>query len=307
MNKILNNKVFSVIIILIIYVLAFLVGFLTYKYLPIENILLKFFICDLLATIIVFMGSMLFRNSSVYDPYWSILPMIITPFFIKETSGFIMPNIIILIFIELWGLRLTLNWLIRFKSLKNQDWRYTNLQTKHPKLWPVISFTGIHLVPTLVVFFAMLPVFAYVNVFMPIEVNNEVITPMPINGTFFICILVSFLAILLETVADAQMQKFKKDITNAGKINRTGLWKVSRHPNYFGEILFWFSMFLFYISVDTKLWVLVFSPLIVFLLFVVVSIPMMEKREINNKEGYEEYKKETNMLLPFFPPQNNKK
>ena len=148
--------------------------------------------------------------------------------------------------------------------------------------------------PTLVVYVAMLPVFSYINQFIVSE-------NLQLNGTFFICIVVSLIAIIVETIADLQMDKFKKDENNIGKINRTGLWKVSRHPNYFGEILFWFSMFLFDLSIGDELWILVFSPLIMFLLFACVSIPLLEKRQLANKPEYAEYKKETNMLLPIFP------
>ncbi len=106
----------------------------------------------------------------------------------------------------------------------------------------------------------------------------------------------------IEGVADGQMLKFKKDPNNVGKINQTGLWKNSRHPNYFGEIAFWFSLFLFSMTISNR-WVLLFCPLIVFLLFAFISIPMMEKRQLANKKGYDEYKKKTNLLLPIWPPQ----
>lgn len=305
MKKLLDSKIISVIIILIIYIIAFIGGYLSYKWIPLKNELLKFLVADVIATCIVFIGSMICHNSSVYDPYWSVLPMVVVPFFIGQTIGFKLVTIVILVIVELWGLRLTMNWLMRFKNLKHQDWRYVNIQTKHPKLWPLISLFGVHLLPTLVVYIAMLPIFGYVDAFKPIEVDGQLTYPMNINGTYFICIIVALFAIIIETVADLEMDAFRKNPENKGKINRKGLWKKSRHPNYFGEILLWFSMFLFYMSVDGTLWVLIFSPLIVFLLFVIVSIPMLEKRELNNKEGYAEYKKETNMLIPFFAP--NKK
>ena len=124
------------------------------------------------------------------------------------------------------------------------------------------------MLPTIIVFIGLLPVFAYVDAF---EKNVE------INGTYFISLIVCLIAIVIEMLADIQMNKFKKNPENVGKINRNGLWKKSRHPNYFGEILFWFSMFLFNLSVRSDLWILIFCPLIVFLLFISISIPMLEK------------------------------
>lgn len=300
-----NSKTFALTITLIIYLLAFVASCLAYKVLPIENILLKFLIGDIVATIIVYCGSMIFNNSSIYDPYWSIAPMIMTPFFLIEAKN-INPDVVIVnpytivmvIIVEIWGIRLTLNYLLRWKNLNHEDWRYIKIKDKYPKIWPLISLFGIHLLPTLIVFMAMLPVFSYFNAF---------INGATLNSTWIICVVVSIVAIIIETVADKQMNNFKKNPQNVGKICRNGLWKKSRHPNYFGEIMFWFSMFLFSISVQDAMWVLIFSPLIVFLLFVVITIPMMEKRQIENKLEYALYKKETNMLLPVWPPVNETK
>lgn len=288
-----DSKLWSTILIVVVYALAFGGCYFTYAFLPIKHTLLQFLICDIVATIIVYLGSCILKNASVYDPYWSIAPMVMTPLFIHLTVGFHFYTILILALIELWGLRLTLNWFHRFKGLSHQDWRYTHFQTQHPKLWWLISLGGIHLLPTLVVFMAMLPVFSYINAFYK---------TVEINGTLVICICVAILAIVIETLADIQMDYFKKHTQRSGEINRIGLWKKSRHPNYFGEILFWVSMFLFCISVASNMWVMIFSPLVVFLLFGVVSIPMMEKRQLQTKPEYEKYKKETNLLLPILAP-----
>lgn len=300
-----NSKSFAIIITLIIYSLAFVACYFIYKVLPIENILLKFFIVDIIATVIVFIGSMICNNSSIYDPYWSVAPMVMVPLFVLEAEEinpdidvFNIYTIVMILIVEIWGIRLTLNCLVRWKNLNHQDWRYVKFQEMHPRLWPLISLTGIHLMPTLVVFVAMLPIFSYINAF-----NNGAV----LNGTWFICIIVSLVAILIETIADKQMDIFRKNPDNKGEICRIGLWKNSRHPNYFGEIIFWFGMFLFAISVQDAMWILIFSPLIIFLLFVIVSIPMMEKRQIKNKPEYAQYKKETNMLLPIWPPLKEEK
>ncbi len=298
-----NNKFISIIILILIYALAFIGGYYLTKLMNLNNLLLRFFLGDIIATVIVYIGSLIFNNASVYDPYWSVAPMIMAPLFAlslninKQYNLFI---ITIIVLIELWGLRLTINWFKRFDNLNSEDWRYAKFKAKfNPFIYQIINFFGFHMMPTLVVFFAMLPTFSYMNQFILSE-------GLTLNGTFFICIIVSIIAIVIEMIADLQMDKFRKNPENIGKINRTGLWKVSRHPNYFGEILFWFSMFLFSMSVGDTLWVLIFSPMIMFLLFVCVTIPLMEKRQIANKPEYAIYKKETNMLLPIFPKEIKK-
>lgn len=298
--KVLNNKISSVVIIAVIYVLAFIASYFSFMYIPVENLILKFLLCDIIATIVIFIGSLLCKNASVYGPYWSVLPMVIAPLIAFHTSWFHLFTILILVVIEFWGARLTINWFVRFKNLKVQDWRYTYFQEKHPKLWPIINLFGIHLMPTLIVFIAMLPVFAYMDAFSRIDLNN-------VNMTTIFAFVVSVVAIIVEIVSDIQMNRFKKEEKNQGKINEVGLWKISRHPNYFGEILFWFGMFLFALSVRGEMWVLVFCPLVMFLMFAFISIPLLEKRLLQNKKGYDAYKKRTNMLLPFFAPNTEKK
>lgn len=295
-----NNKYLSTFIVLLIYIIAFIGAFFGFNYIPVENILLKFLVGDLIATVIVYIGSLIFNNASVYDPYWSVGPMVMAPLFMVVLNAVNPFTIIVVVLVEIWGLRLTLNWFKRFDNLKSEDWRYKKYKESHPKIYQLINFGGFHLMPTLVVFLAMLPVFSFMNQFVKEEANPD------LNLTFVICVIVCLIAIIVELFADIQMDKFRKDPANKGKINRTGLWKVSRHPNYFGEILFWFSMFLFTVSIGDELWILVFSPLVMFLLFVCISIPLMEKRQLTNKPEYAEYKKETNMLLPIFPKDNKK-
>lgn len=293
-----DNKLKSILVIIPIYVIAFLGAVLSYIYIPFEFVLLKFLVADVIATIIIYIGSVIFKNASVYDPYWSVSPMIMIIAFLLISNTINLYTIIMVVIVELWGFRLTLNCFKRFKNLNIQDWRYDMYKNKYPKIWQLINFFGIHLMPTLVVFIGMLPAFAYIEAFKTVK---------ELNLTLIFAIAISILAIVIETIADIQTDIFRKKPENIGKINRTGLWKISRHPNYFGEILFWFSLFLMYLSVDGSLWVLLFSPLVVFLLFAIVSIPMMEKRQLENKPDYAEYKKETNMLLPIFAPTNDEK
>lgn len=306
MMKMKRSRVMSFIIIALTYSIALVGCYFLYdefkailpeKY---DNRLLIFLILDCIATIWVFLVSVLFNNSSVYDPYWSVMPMaMIVMYAVKAGNignGFV---ILLVVIILIWGLRLTGNWAYTFRNLHIQDWRYTSLKEGHPKLWFFINLFGIHFIPTLVVFVAMLPAFKYVEEFVG--------AAQPTVGTFLGAI-VALIAIGIETIADVQLHSFRKISSHAGLVNDKGLWKNSRHPNYFGEILFWFGICMMGISFyQDETWVLIFSPLVVFLLFVSISIPMMEKRQLASKPAYKEYKENTNMLLPFGSKTNKDK
>ena len=274
-----KNKVTSILIIAVIYVLATIVGVITFNNLDFDW-MINLLIADVVATIVVFIFSLVFKNASVYDPYWSVQPIVILALLVDEVN---LTVILTLAVVFLWAVRLTANWAYTFKNMYHQDWRYTMLKEKTKKFYPVINFLGIHLVPTLIVYGCTLPA-AYL----------VVSAHQPGFGLAFY--LISLLAVILQLVSDIQMHKYRKN--RATPFIRNGLWKYSRHPNYLGEILMWWGIGIACtIAVPTS-WYLLIGALANTLLFTFVSIPMAEKRQ-GKKEGFEEYKKETNYLLPF--------
>ncbi|MBR2449107.1 MAG: DUF1295 domain-containing protein [Clostridia bacterium] len=281
--KIKDNRVLSFIIVAVVYAVATLCGVLIYLALPISSVWLKLLIADVAATAVTFIFSLIFNNASVYDPYWSVQPIVIAIAFAiggKMTAARLLP----LIAVSLWGVRLTANWAYTFKNLNHQDWRYTMLKEKTGKFYPIVNFLGIHLFPTLVVYACMLPVVYTYALDFKANIGSVV---------FFI---LSILAIILQLVSDTQMQKFRNGKT--GGFIRNGLWKYSRHPNYLGEILMWWGVALAFISAVPNMWYLCVGALVNTLMFLFISIPMADKRQAK-KQGFSEYKAQTRMLLPI--------
>ncbi len=158
------------------------------------------------------------------------------------------------------------------------------LKEKTSKLYPLINFIGIHMVPTLVVYACILPA-GYVIV--------RGISLKPISIIF---ILLSLFAIIIQGVSDCQMHAFRKNKTTV--FIRVGLWKYSRHPNYLGEILMWWGVALAVVFSIPNKWVLILGAILNTILFFAVSIPMADGRQAK-KEGFLEYKNQTRMLLPI--------
>ncbi len=286
-----KNKFISYTILLLIYVVSFLVGLYVFDLLKEMNLLLRFLIMDLTSTVIIFIFSWIFNNSSIYDPYWSVLPQVMVVILALQGDVFHWASYIMIVLVELWGLRLTLNCLIRFKNLSHQDWRYTHFKEKHPKIWPLVNLGGIHLVPTLIVYLLMLPTAAYFD-----AVNNGLATNN-FNLSSILAIVIALAGILFELVSDIQSGYYRKKYPN--QILDKGLWKKSRHPNYFGEIIFWFGIFLLMLSIRDNYWVLVLGPIVNLLMFSFISIPLMEKRLLKKYPAYKEYAEKTNVLLPI--------
>jgi steroid 5-alpha reductase family enzyme len=246
-------------------------------------------ISDVAATVFTFIFSLIFRNASVYDPYWSVQPMVIVLCFVYATHHITVINLIMLIAVHFWGIRLTANWAYTFHGLSYEDWRYRMLREKTGPFYPVINFLGIHMVPTLIVYLCTLPAVFVVR-------SGEAG-----NALSYVFIAVSFFAAILQGAADVQMHRFRKRAE--GGFIREGLWKYSRHPNYLGEILMWWGIGLSSVATLGGEWYLLAGALANTLLFLFVSIPMADKRQAR-KVGFAEYKRATRMLLPI--PKNVK-
>ena len=282
-EKMIKNRTLSFIIIAIVYVLATAGGVLTYIALPFEP-WLSLLIADIVATAITFVFSVIFKNASVYDPYWSVQPIVIlTAFFIYESVTII--NVLLLVVVYIWGVRLTANWAYTFKNLEHQDWRYTKYQNMTKKFYPIVNFFGIHLMPTLIVYACTLPcVFVMQN---------------GLDGNVFsyIFLAISLSAVILQGTADYQIHKFIKN-KNGQNFITSGLWKYSRHPNYLGEILMWWGVGLACVSILPSMWYLLAGAVVNTLLFLFISIPLADGKQAQ-KQGFEEYKNSTRMLLPI--------
>ena len=282
MEKLKQSRVASFIAVTAVYLIAAAVGIALYLNLNLPW-WLSLLIADIAATVVTFVFSLIFANASVYDPYWSVQPpVILTAFFVCHKASIL--GVLLMIAVWFWGIRLTANWAYTFGNLTHQDWRYTMLHEKTGVFYPLINFTGIHMVPTLVVYGCILP--AVYAVVQGVQAN--------VGSVIFICL--SIAAACLQGIADIQMHKFRRNRTTPSI--RIGLWKYSRHPNYLGEIVMWWGIALAVVSAAPHVWYLIVGAVANTLLFLLVSIPMADRRQ-SRKQGFAEYKKQTRMLLPI--------
>jgi len=292
-----DTKIMSSLIIVGIYLLAFVVVYFLFPVLTFTQSMVSVFIADVVATIVVFVFSILFGNSSVYDPYWSVAPPVIVIYLMNLfPQGNSLRQLAVLILVLFWSIRLTLNWLRGWPGLKHQDWRYTSIAEKTGNFYWPVSFFGIHFMPTVFVFLGCLPLWYVLSATAPPGIYDV------------IAIIFTFSAILTEWIADEQLIKFRKSNINSSFMN-SGLWSVSRHPNYLGEISFWGGLFLFVISSsgfrNTSGYWTVMGFVSMVILFKLISIPLMEKRNIERKPGYQEYIQKVPALMPHIFKKSN--
>ncbi len=275
----------------LMYLLAIAVGVTVFMLVPPTwSFAVSIFAADVAMTLVIFAFSVITKNASCYDAYWSLVPLVLVIAHLLGLQTLTWANVPFAIAIGFWGTRLTLNWIKSFYSFEYIDWRYTMLQKSHPKIWFLTNFFGIHFIPTLVVFLAMLP---YIYL---LDQGTQTFSYWSLIG-----LAVSVVATILQLVSDAQMAAFRAKPENKGRCVNTGLWKYSRHPNYFGECLMWLGIYLiafpylFALSPATALYLAV-GTVAMFALFLGISIPMMEKRQ-RTKIGYEQYRKETSIFI----------
>jgi steroid 5-alpha reductase family enzyme len=272
------------------YVLAGVFAWITAVLLRGHHPLTIAFVADLVATAVVFAVSMAVGNSSVYDPYWSVAPPVIAAAWIVAAGSFSARQAVVLALIVAWAVRLTGNWALTWTGLAREDWRYVRIraQTRGSLPWWLVSLTGIQVIPTLVVFAGMLAVWPAVSAgrrpFGPLDVLAVVVT-----GAF----------VVVEAVADLQLRHFAAKAGHEAGIVNAGLWRYSRHPNYLGEIGFWWGLWIFAVAAAPSWWWTVVGPIAMVLLFAFVSVPLMDQRSLDRRPGYAEHMRQVAALVPL--------
>ena len=288
-------KKLSLLLVCLWYLLALLISFRVTELIGIlGNIWLKILIAHVIATIVIYVGSVIHNNSSLYDPFWSIapVPIIIFLYTISDINNLSTLNkILISAPIIFWSLRLTRNWIISWDGFSHEDFRYIELKKGGKIKLEFINFTGIHLIPTLQVNLSLFPLYF---LFTSYELSS-------LNYPLIFASIFTILAVIIETIADEQMRSFRSNKKNEGITMNKGLWKYSRHPNYFGEVMFWVGLYLMaFLSIKTPFW-LILSPISMIILFIFISCPMMDNRSLKKRSDYKQYMNNTSQLFIWFP------
>lgn len=293
-----KNRIKAYLIIGLVYILALSVGLIFFNLIikdefNIWNTILAFLVCDIIATLVIWVFTIIFKNSSFYDPYWSLVPWFFVLYMMIHFNFWSSLNIIFLIVFGLWSFRLTFNWAYTCKNLKTEDWRYEKFRNENKFfLWHIINFFGIQMMPTLIVFAGLIPALILVSFNSSFQLSALFGLIFIIFGTF------------IELVADLQMHRFLKEKAGKKEVLQNGLWKYSRHPNYFGEITIWIGVYLTMFSISNEFWYFGIGSILMILLFNFISIPLMEKRQVKRRLDYKNYQIMTSKLI-FLPNKKN--
>lgn len=246
-------------------------------------------ICIFSFMCVMFIIALIKKDNSIVDVGWGlgfILVAFITFFFYGENR---LHQKLATFVTLIWGLRLALYILIRNWG-KPEDFRYANWRKEWGNNVVIRSFFQVFMLQGVVMFINVLPI---------IIINSTPFAHKSLVWLFPVGAFVGFIGFIFEAVGDWQMYSFKSNPHKHGIMNK-GLWRYSRHPNYFGEALQWWGMFL--IAIPSGRWYIsILAPVtITFLLLRVSGVTLLEKKYDGN-DDYSRYKRMTNAFIPWFP------
>lgn len=236
----------------------------------------------------IFILSLHLQRNDIADTAWGIGFIIIVLACLYTTPKLSLNAILIYVFVAIWGLRLTGHILSR-NLKKSEDYRYKKWRTEWGKWFYLRSFIQIYLLQGVFMFIICMPI-----IFVSLEKMQQ-----PFNVFNWTGLGILGIGYFFEIVADWQLKQFKKYPENKGNLLQTGLWRYSRHPNYFGESCIWWGIwFISYHSYDDLISMM--SPFtITYLLLFVSGVPMLEEKMINHPD-FPSYRQRTNKFFPWF-------
>ena len=235
-----------------------------------------------------FVLSLIKKRNDVADTAWGLGFVLLAwvSFYLGQAQG--ARGLLVGLLVSIWGIRLA--WHIHRRNKgKTEDYRYAKWREEWGKWFYLRSYGQVYLLQGALLFLIVLPI-----LFINTSAGQD------LGVLDFVGLAVWILGFVFESVGDAQLARFIKDPTNKGKLMQSGLWRYTRHPNYFGEVLMWWGLWIIALSVPNGLYGIIGPLTITFLILKVSGIPMLEKKMEENPE-FAEYKKHTSIFFPLPP------
>ena len=254
------------------------------------QIYLQGLIIILVMMTILWVISICIKNASIVDPFWGFGFVLVGLLYCYKTDGLEIRKLILLILLIVWGMRLSI-YLIWRNWGKGEDFRYQQFRKNygdHRYWW--VSFFQTFLLQGVLMWLVSAPL-----------LGAQYFASGPkLSIPDYVAILIWMVGFAFEAGGDFQLTRFKSTPANKGKVLNSGLWKYTRHPNYFGDATLWWAYGLF--SVAAGGFFTLFGPLLMTVLIVKVSgVAMLERSLDHTKPQYKEYVEKTNAFFPWLP------
>jgi len=240
---------------------------------------------------ILWLVSLALKNASIVDIFWGAgFVLSAWLYFAFTPDGFLPRKLLLVILVTIWGLRLSTHIFLRNKG-KPEDFRYQKWREENGSIWWWKSFFQVFLLQGLLLWVISLTLLA-AQFFG--KVNH-------LTALDFVAAAVWLVGFFFESVGDYQLTRFIKNPANRGKVLSSGVWRFTRHPNYFGDSAQWWGYYL--IALAAGGWWSIISPIIMTYLLTRVSGVALLEKSLDAKPGYREYVESTSSFIPWFPRQ----
>jgi len=246
----------------------------------------------LISVLVLWLISIKIRDVSIIDMAFAVILFAITLNSYLLSDGVLVRKQLLLLLVGVWMLRITIH-LVRRNWGHGEDARYSKLRTwvNDDRAFIWLSLRKVFLLQGVVLWFAALPV----------QFAQVVTAPSVLGWVAYLGVAVWFVGMFFETVADIQLTRFRSDPSTKGTVLNTGLWRYSRHPNYFGELCVWWGLFLIACDHSFGLLTIIGPILYSYLIVNVTGQATLDKKLARERSQYKEYMQSTSGLIPLPP------
>lgn len=245
--------------------------------------LIAFIIIISYFTLFFIVGTII-KNNSIVDIGWGLGFVIASWALFFISNEFTVSKLIVNAMVSLWGLRL-FYYILKRNIFEKEDFRYAQWRKDWGKWVIPRAFLQVFMLQGTLMFLIGSTIF-YINT-----------SSLDFNYLSLIGVLLWVIGYYFESVGDSQLKKHIKNKEAKGTLLKTGLWSLTRHPNYFGEALMWVGIYVYAILIGVPVY-FIFSPIVITSVLYFISTPLLEKK-MSERDGWDEYAKKTSMFLPF--------
>lgn len=238
----------------------------------------------------LWLASLALRNSSIVDMWWGPGILVIGLTYFLTTDGSPNRERLTLVLVAIWAIRLAAH--IGARNIGHgEDFRYAKWRNERGHSWWWFSYFKVFLLQAVIAWIVALPLY------------YAIASPAPLQFTWLDTLGAALFAVgfLFEAIGDEQLRRFKADPANRGRVMQTGLWRYTRHPNYFGEAVLWWGLGLLGAATPGGYLGLIGPALITFFLIRVSGVALLEQTLMRTKPGYAEYVARTSSFFPMVP------
>lgn len=239
---------------------------------------------------LLWIWSVFLKNVSIVDIFWGFSFVLVNAFYVFKSGEINAREILILVLVSIWGLRLTLY--LAWRNIgKGEDFRYQEFRRNYgPKRYWWFSFFQTFLLQGVLIMIVSLPLLGI----------HSSTSSGELKLLDYLGIIVWLIGFAFEAGGDFQLARFKQNVANKGKVLNTGFWKYTRHPNYFGDSAVWWAYAIFSIAAGSY-WQIIGSIVMTLLIIKISGVALLEKTLNDTKPQYREYIAKTSSFFPWLP------